>query len=109
MKLGFSEIFLVILIIGVIVVASAFSPSRAKKEHEELLSQKPRNEVEARDQDILRKRRSGFNIASLVMVILGLLLILGAPSLIKAVIWSYTGGAAVIIIGLIIFFITRRS
>jgi len=43
------------------------------------------------------------------MVILGLLLILGAPGLIKAVIWSYAGGAAVIIIGLIIFFITRRS
>jgi competence protein ComGC len=109
MKLGFSEIFLVILIIGVILIASVFSPSRAKKEREELLSREPRNEVEARDQDILRKRRSGFNIASLVMVILGLLLILGAPGLIKAVIWSYAGGAAVIIIGLIIFFITRRS
>jgi len=109
MKLGLTEIFLIILIIGVISIASAFSPSRTKKEHAGLPAREPRNEVEARDQEILRKRRSGFNIASLVMVILGLLLILGAPSLIKAVIWSYTGGAAVIIIGLIIFFITRRS
>ncbi len=109
MRFGLSEMFLVMLVIGIIIAVSIFFPSGAKKEKEELLARKPRNAIEARDQEILRKRRSRFNLSSLALVIVGILLIMSAPGLIKAVIWSYVGGAAVIIIGLAVFFISRRS
>jgi hypothetical protein len=109
MKFGLFEMLMVVVVIGLIIAVSVFFPAGSKKENEALLARKPRNAVEARDQEILRKRRSGFKFSGTVFIIIGILLILGAPGLIKAVVWSYLGGAVIILLGLAAFFISKRS
>jgi hypothetical protein len=109
MKFGLTEMLMVVVVVGIIIAVSVFFPAGGKKENEALLARKPRNAVEARDQQILRKRRSGFKLSGTIFIVIGILLILGAPGLIKAVVWSYLGGAIVIILGLAVFFISKRS
>jgi len=109
MKLGFTEIFVVLLIIGIIIAVSAFFPSGRKKQNQELIEREPRNAEEARDQRILRGRRSGLKISGIVMFILGIVLIVSAPSLLRYFFMSYIGGGIIILLGLAAFFFSRRS
>jgi Na+/H+ antiporter NhaD/arsenite permease-like protein len=109
MKLGFTEFFVVLLIIGIIIAVSVFFPSGRKKQNQELIEREPRNAEEARDQKILRGRRSGFKISGVVMVILGIILIVSAPSLLRYFFMSYIGGGIIILLGLAAFFFSRRS
>ncbi len=109
MKLGFTEFFVVLLVIGIIVAISVFFPSGHKQQNKELLEREPVNAEEARDQRILRSRRSGFKISGIVMVILGIVLIISAPGLLRYFFMSYIGGGIIILLGLAAFLLSRRS
>ena len=109
MKLGFTELFVVLFIIGAIIAVSVFFPSGRKQQNQELIEREPRNAEEARDQKILRGRRSGFKISGIVLVILGIILVITAPSLLKYFFMSYIGGGIIILLGLAAFFFSRRS
>ena len=109
MRFGFLEMFIVLLIIGGLIAISVFFPSGQKKAVEQQLARAPRNATEARDQKILRGRRSGFKISGIVMMIIGVILIITAPSLLKYFFMSYIGGGLIILLGLAAFFFSRRS
>jgi len=109
MRFGISEIFVVLLIIGALIAVSVFFPSGQKTAVEEQLSRPPRNKTEARDQRILRSRRSGFKISGVIMMIIGVILIITAPNLLKYFFMSYIGGGLIILLGLAAFFFSRRS
>ncbi len=112
MRFSLTEMLMVGLVIMLVIGASRFIPMRARQP-EARPEAKPRRRltaVEARDEEILRGRRSRNKIIGIVMVIIGALLIVTAPSLIKAFMFSYVGGALIIIIGLAsIFYLSRRS
>ena len=107
-KLGLTEIIVILVVISLVIGATRFLPRRSPP-----LEVKPSRKLtalEVRDQEILRNRRSGGKIAGAVLILIGVLLIVTAPSLIKAFFMSYIGGALIIVIGLAsFFFLSRRS
>ena len=109
MKIGITEMLIVGVVIMLIIGASRFFPMRSRAPVQE----KPARQltaVEARDEAILRSRRGKGKIVGIVLVVVGILLIVSAPQLIKYFFMSYIGGALIIVIGLAsLFFMSRRS
>jgi len=109
MKLGPTEILVIAIIIMVIIGFSRFLPVNRSRPTETKPTRAVTS-VEARDAEILRNRHSKGKLISIILVAIGALLILTAPSLIKAFFMSYIGGSLIIIIGLAsLFFMSRRS
>ena len=108
MKLGATEILVIMVIISLVVGATRFLPSKTRQ-----VDKKPVRYIsatEARDEEILRSRRNKGRLISFVLVVIGGLLIVTAPNLIKAFFMSYLTGALIIVIGLAsLFFMSRRS
>ena len=111
MKIGIPEIIIIGLVMIVIPYVMRSRPATSRhhtKEEEEKQGQL--TAVEARDAAILRSRRSGGKIFGIVLIVAGVLLIVTAPSLIKAFFASYIGGTVIIVIGLaLLYFLSRRS
>lgn len=108
MEFGFSELLLVLSVVVIIILVSVFLPARGGSVRERDAS-RTLSATEARDQEILRRRHSGFKVSGIVLIALGILLVLSAPSLIKAFFMSYIGGAIIVLAGLAFLFLARRS
>ena len=111
MRFGLTEMLLVGVVIMLIIGVSRFFPVNARQPQPEARPPRALTPTEARDEEILRKRRqSKGRFIPVVLVIIGVLLIVSAPSLIKYFFMSYIGGALIIIIGLAsLFMMSRRS
>jgi len=108
MKLGITEILLIGLVIVIVISASRFLPARTRPNTE--ASHKQLTTIEAQDEMILRARRSKGKIMGYVLVIIGVILVMAAPNLIRAFFMSYLWGTLIIIAGLAsLFFLSRRS
>jgi hypothetical protein len=111
-RFGLTEMLMVGLVIMLVIGASRFIPLKSRQPETKAVARPSRrlSAVEARDQEILRRRNSRNKILGIVLIIIGALLIITAPSLIKAFFLSYAGGAVIIIIGLAsLFYMSRRS
>jgi hypothetical protein len=109
MKFGFSEI-LIVGIITVLVLASARFFAAKNPPGPPAVPTRKLTATEARDEEILRNRHSSGKWISIVLVVVGVLLILGAPGLIKAFFFSYIGGFIAIALGIFLFlFLARRQ
>jgi multisubunit Na+/H+ antiporter MnhB subunit len=108
MKLGITEMLVIGLVIMLIIGASRFFPMRSRQPEARPVRQL--TAVEARDEEILRKRNGKGKLVGVILVVLGVALIVTAPSLIKYFFMSWIGGALILIIGLAsLFFMSRRS
>jgi len=109
MKLGLTEMLVIGIVIMIIISATRFFPMKSRQP--EPAPARQHTAVEARDEEILRRRRAGKGkYVGFALVIVGVLLIAGAPALIKYVLFSYVGGALIIVAGLLsLFFMLRRS
>lgn len=107
MKLGIIEIILIGVVI-IVVVSTRFLPARSRPPLE--ADQRQLTHVEAQDEIILRSRRSRGKIFGIVLVVIGILLVMAAPNLIRAFFMSYLWGTLIIIAGLAsLYFLSRRS
>jgi hypothetical protein len=111
MRFGFTEMLMVGVVIMLIIGLSRFFPMKSRRSGLPTKPSRPLTPTEARDEEILaRRRQSKVKFVPVVMVILGILIILGAPSLLKYFFMSYVGGGLIILIGLAsLFMISRRS
>jgi hypothetical protein len=108
MKIGPTEILVILIIISLVIGATRFLPARQRQA--EPAKVRYLTPTEARDEEILRSRRSSGKLIGIVLVAIGALLIITAPSLIRYFFMSYIGGALIIVIGLAsLFFMSRRS
>ncbi len=108
MRLGLTEIILIGLVIFIIVITTRMrTPSSRQPAN---TSQRQLTATEARDEEILRSRRSRGKIFGIVLIVIGVLLIVAAPNLIKAFFMSYLWGGLIIVAGLAsLYFMSRRS
>jgi|GEM_PF-2891644 len=123
MKLGPIEIILVVLVIVIIAIATRMRSPNSRQAAEtnrkqiiitkaqaDATNQKQPTVTEANDEEILRSRFSRGKIFGIVMIIIGALLIVAAPNLIKAFFMSYLWGGLIIIAGIAsLYFMSRRS
>ncbi len=110
MKFGITEMLLVGVVIMLVIGASRFFPMKRAAPAEQPKPGRKLTAVEARDQEILRSRRGKGKYIGIALVVVGVLLIISAPQLIKYFFMSYIGGALIIVIGLAsLFFMSRRS
>jgi hypothetical protein len=111
MRLGITEMLMVGVVIMLIIGLSRFFPMKSRQPALPAKPSRPLTPTEARDEEILaRRRQSKVKFFPVVIVILGVLIVLGAPSLLKYFFMSYIGGGLIIIIGLAsLFMISRRS
>ena len=108
MKLGIPEIFFIGLVIVIVIGTARSLPTRSRPPAK--ASQGQLTAVETRDDMIVRTRRSRGKILSIVLVIVGVLLVMAAPNLIKAFFMSYLWGTIIIIAGIAsLYFLSRRS
>ncbi len=111
MRLGATELLMVVIVIMIVIGATRFIPVKSRQPEPPARPSRPLTAVEARDEEILAaRRRSKIKFLPIVMVIIGILLIVSAQSFIKYFFMSYIGGALIILLGLAsLYLMSRRS
>lgn len=109
MRFGLTEMLLVGVVIMLIIGISRFFPTRAPEPQTRPV--RTLTPAEAHDEEILRRRRqSKGKLIPVFLVLIGIAVVLSAPSLLKYFFMSYIGGALIIVIGLAsLFLMSRRS
>ena len=106
--MGFTEILVIGVVIVVVIGATRFLPTRSPEPAE--VSKRGLTPTEARDEEILRARRSRGKVFGVVLLFTGIAIILAAPNLIRAFFMSYIWGTLIIVVGLAsLYFMSRRS
>jgi len=96
------------MVVAIAIFATRFRPVGSAPPAE--TNQGRLTAIEARDEAIIRTRRFRGKALSIILIILGVLLIVAAPSLIRAFFMSYIGGGIIIITGLaLLYFLSRHS
>ena len=108
MRLSFTEILIVGLVITVVVTIARFMP--AKSRQQAAAASKQLTSTEAKDAEILQKRHFRGKALSVVLIFAGIFLVMTAPNLLKMFFMSYVWGALIIIAGLaLLYFMWRRK
>ncbi len=104
MEIGFGELIIILVVAAAVLITLRLSAPKSTGRSSRALMP-----AEVRDRAILKNRRNGMRWAGIGLLVIGLLLVMSVPSLIRAIFLSYAWGFLLIVLGAVFLLLPRRS
>ena len=104
---GIAEIILIIVVASIVLIAIRLIGTPARRRSQRLARERAAEE-EDDEETIKGTRRSRLQLAGVIAIVLGIVVLISSFGLVKWVVWGSVGALVIVAIGAVAIFVARR-